>query len=116
VILIEKMKMAWISLCNLDELTEGEAKRIETDGFSLAVFLHKKEVFVLDSICPHAGHDLSAGGIEDGCAVCPYHGWNFRLTDGQMPSSPGISIRTYPSRLYPRPDHPTLIQADLPMP
>jgi nitrite reductase/ring-hydroxylating ferredoxin subunit len=108
--------MAWTTLCNLDELTEGQARRIDADGFLLAVYLHQNQVYVLDSVCPHAGHDISAGPIENDCAVCPYHGWTFRLSDGQMPDSPGISTRTYPSRLYPRPAQPTLVQADLPLP
>jgi sulfoxide reductase heme-binding subunit YedZ len=108
--------MAWTSLCDLDELTEGTAKRVDIDGFMLAVYLHDAGVFVLDSVCPHAGHDIAEGGVQDGCAVCPYHGWNFRLIDGQMPGSPGVSTRTYPTRLYPRSGRPTLVQADLPMP
>jgi nitrite reductase (NADH) small subunit len=108
--------MSWTSLCNLDELTEGSAKRVDIDGFFLAVYLHAGAIYVLDAICPHAGHDISAGPIEAGCAVCPYHGWNFRLADGQMPGSPGVSTRTYPTRLYPRAGAPTLVQVDLPMP
>jgi len=108
--------MAWTSLCDLDELTEGTAKRVDIDGFMLAVYLHNAQVFVLDSVCPHAGHDIAEGGVVDGCAVCPYHGWNFRLTDGQMPGSPGVWTRTYPARLLARPDRPTLVQTDLPMP
>ena len=108
--------MAWTSLCNLDELTEGAGKAVQVDGFSLAVFLNGGRPYVMDSICPHAGHDLSGGIIENGCAVCPYHGWNFRLTDGQMPDAPGIAVRSYETRLFPRPDRPTLVQADLPMP
>jgi len=27
--------------------------------------------------CPHRGARLSQGSIQDGCMVCPYHGWKF---------------------------------------
>lgn len=27
--------------------------------------------------CPHRGAQLSKGWLEDGCLVCPYHGWRF---------------------------------------
>ncbi len=27
--------------------------------------------------CPHREAPLSKGTVEDGCLVCPYHGWNF---------------------------------------
>lgn len=108
--------MAWVSLCEFDELTEGAGKHVDIDGFSLAVFRFGGNAYVLDSTCPHAGHDISAGAVENACAVCPYHGWNFRLTDGQMPDSPGIAVTAYKSRLFPRPDKPALVQADLPTP
>jgi nitrite reductase/ring-hydroxylating ferredoxin subunit len=106
----------WVSLCNLDEVPEGAGKYVEIDGFSLAVFRHQGNPYVMDSTCPHAGHDISAGAIENACAVCPYHGWMFRLADGQMPDAPGVAVTVYKTRLLPRPDQPTLVQADLPMP
>jgi nitrite reductase/ring-hydroxylating ferredoxin subunit len=54
--------------------------------------------------------------IEDGCCVCPWHGWAFRLDSGELRDAPGVMIRTYPTRLLHRDGHPTLVQADLPMP
>lgn len=107
--------MSWTSLCELGELIEGQGKLVQIDGFGLAVFLHQGQVHVMDNICPHAGHDLSSGAIENDCAVCPWHGWFFRLSDGQMPGSPGIAVRVYQTRLLTRDDQPTLVQADLPM-
>jgi nitrite reductase/ring-hydroxylating ferredoxin subunit len=107
--------MGWISLCDFDELSEGQGRHVDIDGFSLAVFLHEGKVYVLDSTCPHAGHDLSGGTVQDGCAVCPFHGWNFRLTNGQMPTAPGVAVMTYKTRLLPRLGQSTLVQADLPV-
>jgi len=107
--------MGWISLCDFDDLSEGLGRHVDIDGFSLAVFLHRGKVYVLDSTCPHAGHDLSGGCVEDDCAVCPFHGWNFRLADGRMPTAPGVAVRTYQTRLLPRVGQSTLVQADLPV-
>jgi nitrite reductase (NADH) small subunit/3-phenylpropionate/trans-cinnamate dioxygenase ferredoxin subunit len=107
--------MSWTSLCELGELTEGQGKFVQIDGFGLAVFMHPGQVYVLDNTCPHAGHGLSGGAIENGCAVCPWHGWSFRLGDGQMPDLPGIAVRTYKTRLLSRQDQPTLVQAKLPI-
>ena len=28
-------------------------------------------------VCPHRSSKLSIGWVEDGCVVCPYHGWQF---------------------------------------
>jgi nitrite reductase/ring-hydroxylating ferredoxin subunit len=105
--------MAWTSLCNLDELEEGRGKYVEIDGFQLAVFLDGGAVSVIDNTCPHAGGNLAAGYVEEGCAVCPWHYWAFRLDTGEMRESPGVSITKYRVRVL---EHQgkQLVQAELP--
>jgi NAD(P)H-dependent nitrite reductase small subunit len=108
--------MPWTSLCDLSELTEGHGKYVEIDGFQLAVFLSNGHPYALDNTCPHAGGPLSDGIVDDGCAVCPWHDWRFKLDSGQLCDASHITISTYKTRLLERPDKPTLVQADLPMP
>ncbi len=107
--------MAWTSLCEFNELTEGQGKYVDIDGFSLAVFLHEGRAYVLDNTCPHAGRSLAGGMIEDGCAVCPWHGWSFHLENGQLRDAPGVAVRTYKVRLLSRSNHPAMVQVDLPI-
>jgi nitrite reductase/ring-hydroxylating ferredoxin subunit len=91
--------MSWTSLCDLSELTENAGKQVDIDGFQLAVFL-----------------SMSGGWVDNGCAVCPRHAWSFQLATGQLAGTPGFTIKTYPTRLLPRPDNqPPLVQADLPI-
>ncbi len=108
--------MPWISLCDRDELEEGKGKYVEIEGFHLAVFLDRGAVYVIDNYCPHAGGNLSAGFVEAGCAVCPWHFWAFRLDNGQLRDSPGVAITTYKIRTLERPEgKPAVIQAELPI-
>ena len=107
--------MAWTSLCELGELIEGQGKYVEIDGFRLAVFLHRGSVHTIDNYCPHAGGNMSGGFVDErGCAVCPWHGWAFRLDTGEMPGAPVVRIDTYPTRVLTRDGRPDLVQADLP--
>ena len=109
--------MAWTSLCDLDELEEGRGKYVEIGGFQLAVFRHAGQVRVIDNYCPHAGGNLAGGYVdEDGCAVCPWHFWAFRLDNGQLRDAPGVTITTYKTRtIDPGGGRPALVQADLPI-
>jgi nitrite reductase (NADH) small subunit/3-phenylpropionate/trans-cinnamate dioxygenase ferredoxin subunit len=107
--------MAWTSLCELSELEEGKGRYAEIDGFQLAVFLSQGKVFVMDNFCPHAGGNLAGGMVEEGCAVCPWHYWPFRLETGELRDSPGVSVKTYQTRLLERAGQATLVQADLPI-
>jgi nitrite reductase (NADH) small subunit/3-phenylpropionate/trans-cinnamate dioxygenase ferredoxin subunit len=108
--------MAWTSLCELSELKAGEGKYVEIDGFQLAVFLQENDqVFVIDNTCPHAGGNLAGGYVEDGCAICPWHYWAFRLDNGELKDAPGFQVNTYKTRLHEH-NGKKLVQADLPMP
>jgi nitrite reductase/ring-hydroxylating ferredoxin subunit len=106
--------MAWTSLCELPELQPDKGHFVEISGFQLAVFLHDGKPFVMDNYCPHAGGNLAGGIVQDGCAVCPWHQWAFRLDNGQLRDSPGVAIKTYRTRIY---DHhgKQLVQVDLPI-
>lgn len=106
--------MSWTSLCELDELIEDKGKYVEIGGFQLAVFRHQGGVFVLDNYCPHAGGNLAAGHVDNGCAVCPWHYWAFGLQTGALRSAPGVTITTYPTRVHQHQGR-QLVQADLPM-
>jgi nitrite reductase (NADH) small subunit/3-phenylpropionate/trans-cinnamate dioxygenase ferredoxin subunit len=107
--------VSWTSLCELGELSEGQGKYVEIDGFMLAVFLHGGQVFVMDNTCPHAGRSLSGGMIENGCVVCPWHGWTFHLNNGQLLDMPGVAVRTYKVKLLSREGFAPMVQADLPI-
>jgi phenylpropionate dioxygenase-like ring-hydroxylating dioxygenase large terminal subunit len=50
-------------------------------------------------LCLHRGTALSLGTIEDGCLVCPYHGWAYGA-DGQCVKIPQFPAdRTIPDRV-----------------
>src|SRR5436190_8220182 len=106
--------MSWTSLCEVTELEEGRGKYVEIGGFQLAVFLHEGGVHVMDNYCPHAGGNLAGGSVHEGCAVCPWHNWAFRLDNGELRDAPGVAVTTYKTRIL---DHQGahLVQADLPI-
>ena len=109
--------MAWTTLCELSELTEGEGHFVDIDGRELAVFLHQGKPHVTSNECPHAGGSMASGYIEDNagvaCAVCPWHGWPFRLDNGEYFDMPGFELDVFPARVEADGDR-KLVQADLP--
>ncbi|MBX3314520.1 MAG: Rieske 2Fe-2S domain-containing protein [Actinobacteria bacterium] len=65
-----------IDVGSVDDLRAGP-RRVEVDGTALVVAEVGDEVTVAVDRCPHRGAPLSAGTVEHGCIVCPYHGWAF---------------------------------------
>ena len=74
-------------ICNISELKENNGKKFIVNYVEIAVFKVNGEVFALNNICPHQHSALIYDGfIEEGCVVCPAHGWMFDLKTGKLPT------------------------------
>jgi nitrite reductase (NADH) small subunit len=73
----------------------GELREFRLGSGTVCV-AHANGVFVaLGNICPHRGGPLAEGAIEDGRLVCPWHGWEFNLANGQCINRPGASVKVF---------------------
>lgn len=70
-------------LCRLSELKENEGRKFIVDETEIALIKSNGDVFALDNICPHQHAGIIYDGfVEEGCIVCPAHGWMFDLRTG----------------------------------
>ena len=87
-------------VCSLNELSEQYGKRFIIDDVEIALFKVDGKIHALNNICPHQHTALIYDGfIEDGCVVCPVHGWKFNLDTGMMPSK-ASGIDAYPVEIW----------------
>lgn len=54
---------------------------------------------VLDNHCPHQGGPLGEGQIEDGCLICPWHGYEYDPLTGKPPAGYSDAATAYPSEM-----------------
>jgi nitrite reductase (NADH) small subunit/3-phenylpropionate/trans-cinnamate dioxygenase ferredoxin subunit len=87
------------TVCQVQELPEGEGRTFEVAGKLIAVFCDRGQYFAIDDVCPHMGASLSGGYVERGIVTCPWHAWRFRLTDGAWADCPRIKIGCFPVRV-----------------
>jgi len=100
------MEDGYIKLCKLLDLNENAGKRFivdDPDGsgrvVEVALFLIDGEVFAVSNICPHQHTALIYDGfIENGCVVCPAHGWMFNLKTGKQPTG-ARGLDVYPVKV-----------------
>ena len=90
----------FVKICKFNELRDSEGRRFIVDDTEIAVFNINKEIFALSNICPHQHTALIYDGfLEDGCVVCPAHGWMFDLRTGKTPSG-GRGLDVYEVKIF----------------
>jgi nitrite reductase/ring-hydroxylating ferredoxin subunit len=90
--------MPKIELCSADEVAEGEAIRVETEGLALAVFNLNGQFYVTDDLCTHGPGLLHEGYIDGDVVECNFHNGSFNITTGEVVDPPCmIPIKTYPT-------------------
>ena len=89
-----------IELCSADEVAEGTARKVETEGLVLAVFNPDGTFYVTDDTCTHGPGSLSEGYIEGDVVECNFHNGQFNIRTGEVVLPPCmIPIKTYPTRV-----------------
>jgi nitrite reductase/ring-hydroxylating ferredoxin subunit len=93
------MEDGYTKVCRVSELKENQGKRFLINDVDLAVFKVNDEIFVLGNVCPHQHTTIIYDGIiEDGCVVCPAHGWMFNLKTGKQPTG-ARGLDTFPVKI-----------------
>lgn len=81
------------------EIPEGERKIIETNGLSIGVFHHKGGWYALRNHCLHHGGPVATGRLEGDNLICPWHGYTYNVTNGQLLIDPGARLEMFPVEL-----------------
>lgn len=88
--------MQRLDLCSTDEVTPGNALRIESGDLTLAVFNVDGEFYVMDDLCTHGPGSLAEGYIDGDVVECNFHNGQFNIKTGEVVSPPCmIPMKTY---------------------
>lgn len=87
---------AWVRVCAVDDVAEGRGHVVRlANGNRVAVFRHESALSALSNACAHQNGPLGEGRVMDGCATCPWHGFQYRLSDGCSPAPFTEKVPTY---------------------
>jgi len=94
-----------------DDIADGERIIVEVSGREIAVFHSNGEYYALSNYCTHQGGPACEGllggtldvddddelvwACEDEIVACPWHGWEFDITDGTHTASDEYRLPTY---------------------
>lgn len=93
---------AWIELCPVDAVPEGEAKAFVVGPHRLCAVNDGSAYHVVDDLCTHGMAYLSEGycDVEECVLECPLHGGLFSYRDGSPQGDPAEKpVRSYPTQI-----------------
>ncbi|MEM1150992.1 MAG: ferric reductase-like transmembrane domain-containing protein [Pseudomonadota bacterium] len=90
----------WLKVAPVGEMEDARAKIVRpVKGEAIAVFRDGDKVSAVSNVCRHQGGPLGEGKIVDGCITCPWHGFQYRMHDGQSPPPFTEKIATYHTQI-----------------
>ena len=79
-----------------DALEKGKIIEIIIGGTAIAIANVDGTYYATSNTCAHAEGPLGEGTLEGCIVTCPYHGWQFDVTDGSCKTNPYSKVQTYP--------------------
>lgn len=90
----------WIRIGPPSSIPDKRARIVAApNGERIAVFRDGDEIGAVTNLCAHQNGPLGEGRIVDGCIVCPWHGYEYRLQDGCAPPPFKERLATYRLRM-----------------
>ncbi|MEQ9199020.1 MAG: Rieske 2Fe-2S domain-containing protein, partial [Rhodospirillales bacterium] len=90
----------WEAVCRVDEISEGLARVARlANGDRVAVFRQAGKLSAIANACAHQNGPLGEGRVIDCLVTCPWHGFQYNVTDGRSPAPFTEMVPTYRLKL-----------------
>lgn len=87
--------MAKVKVAKTSDLKSGQNKVVTANGKTLALFNVDGKFYALENTCLHRGGPLGEGTLEGNTVTCPWHGWQYDVTNGECKTAPGLKEKSY---------------------
>jgi nitrite reductase/ring-hydroxylating ferredoxin subunit len=84
-----------VAVARVDEIPNGQRKIVQVGDLSIGVFHHKGEWYALHNSCLHRGGPVCTGTLEGDTLVCPWHGYPYDITNGQITVDRSAALPSY---------------------
>ena len=87
--------MAFVRAARKDEIPAGTIREFQVDGKTLAISNIEGKFFAISNTCLHRGGPLGEGELKGKIVTCPWHGWQYDVTNGKLVMNPSIGEDCY---------------------
>ena len=88
--------MAFVRATTNAEIPPGAIREFQLEGKDIAVANVAGNLFAINGVCLHQGGPLGEGDLDRQIVTCPWHGWQFDVTTGQLVTNAAVTLACYP--------------------
>ena len=78
-----------------DELQPGRSTSVTIEGTNVAIFNIDGAFLAIENRCAHRAGPLAEGFLAGQIVFCPWHDWQFDVTNGACMNAPGVQVRSF---------------------
>ena len=87
--------MALMRAAKTDEIPAGSIREFQVEGKTLAIANVGGKFYAINNTCLHRGGPLGEGELEGKIVTCPWHGWQYDVTNGKLTMNPSAGVECY---------------------
>jgi nitrite reductase (NADH) small subunit len=87
--------MAFVRAVKKAEVPPGMIRELQLDGKVIALANVEGKLYAINNICLHRGGPLAQGELSGHTVTCPWHGWQYDVTNGKVIMNPAVGVETY---------------------
>jgi nitrite reductase (NADH) small subunit len=87
--------MAFVRAAKATEIVAGQIQEIQLEGITIAIANVGGQFHAISNTCLHRGGPLGQGSLQGNVVTCPWHGWSFDVTSGQVADRPSVGVACY---------------------
>ena len=91
--------MPFLRAAGKSEILPGTIHEVQLEGQSVALANVEGKFFAVNSVCLHRGGPLGEGELDRQVVTCPWHGWQFDVTNGQLLTNAAVALACYPAEV-----------------
>jgi nitrite reductase (NADH) small subunit len=88
--------VGYVRVAKTNEVPAGKICEVQASGKAVALANVGGKFFAINGICAHQAGPLGEGELDGQIVTCPWHGWQYDVTTGQVIPHGGIGVECYP--------------------
>lgn len=91
--------MAFERAAKVSDIPAGTLREVQIGQKTIALANVGGKFHAISDVCLHRGGPLGQGELANSVVTCPWHGWQFDVTNGKLVQDPRMSVACYPTEL-----------------